>query len=415
MPTPQQALLDADADLGAETYVRRALAALEGESRRIALIALGEWAALDVVAPELFNAVAGLQRPAWGTWNGLLAALQLARKNCLQSRDAAALTNIERSEGLSVVFEVLNQNVPPDIEEALKPLAELARIKRRGPLKSLAAVTMPIPLRNQIAHNNPTACDWWEAARTALRPLLDFVFGRNPWPGLDRDGFYRRPWFISIDDEQWVYNGYDSGGAVYVSETGHSRVSAEVGPEVLLAFQRLLGKTAIQESEFRKLLGRLAPEDVKGVLMGDYLVGRPIGSGSYGTVHVGRQLSTCRQLAIKILHDGLTAEMRDRFKQEATYLSLFSNPNIVGIFGCGDETWSAPRAFSLDEEPWYRDHFRHSAKISPISRWNGSMGERWKTSFKPANVKTAARSTLPSLPIGFAKRPKHWPMSMRLD
>jgi hypothetical protein len=45
-------------------------------------------------------------------------------------------------------------------------------------------------------------------------------------------------------------------------------------------------------------------------------------------------------------------EDRLRFRQEAAYLSRFNHPGIVAVVDYGEEVWSAPRQFSLDEEPW---------------------------------------------------------------
>jgi hypothetical protein len=64
----------------AEPFVRRALAAMEADLRALALVALAEWEKTALVAPELFQPVAALQRPSWGTWNGLLIALKSARR-----------------------------------------------------------------------------------------------------------------------------------------------------------------------------------------------------------------------------------------------------------------------------------------------------------------------------------------------
>jgi len=361
MAISPQVLLESN--VAAETFVRRTLGLLESELRRAALMALAQWAELELVAPELFHVVAGLQRPAWGTWNGLLAALRSARKAGLRSGDHATRTRLESAGRLNEILEKLDRALPHEVAVSLGQLVELTGSEARGRSKVVTALTMPIPLRNRIAHNNPTDPTWWESVEAALRPLVDYVLGCQPLQLSEPAAHFPRPWFMEIDHELWAYNGLEEGGrATYVSESGASWTSLEDGGEILLVFQRLLGKTSIQESEFRQLLGKLAPEEVKGVMMGDYLVGRPIGSGAFGTVHVGRSFSTGRQVAMKLLHDGMPKEMKQRFKNEAAYLSRFSNPNIVGVYGYGEETWSAPRSFSLDE-PWYREHFSKSARV----------------------------------------------------
>ena len=43
--------------------------------------ALAEWESLDIAAPELFKSIASLQRPSWGSWNGMLGSLKKAKRS----------------------------------------------------------------------------------------------------------------------------------------------------------------------------------------------------------------------------------------------------------------------------------------------------------------------------------------------
>ena len=63
------------------------------------------------------------------------------------------------------------------------------------------------------------------------------------------------------------------------------------------------------------MLARHAQEEIRGVLLGDFLIGRPVGEGGFGTVHLGRQLSTGRKVAIKLLHDGMPPEIKARVRR----------------------------------------------------------------------------------------------------
>lgn len=143
---------------------------------------------------------------------------------------------------------------------------------------------------------------------------------------------------------------------------GKTRHDASRGQEVLLALQCLLGERDVQEQDFKNLLARLAPEEVKGVLFGDYLLGRPIGEGGFAIVHIGRQLSIERKVAIKILRDGSDEEQRRRFQQEASFLGRLDNPCIVKVLGQGQETWRPPRHHLLANEEWY-EQFANSSPI----------------------------------------------------
>ena len=371
-----------------EQFVRGVLVSLEADLRRAALLALADWSRLELVSPKLFKVLPALQRPSWGTWNGLIDGLRSARRMVLRSGSAEDRQQAESARVLVRIIETLDQRLDASAAQSLEALVDLTRSSVRVRITLGAVITMPITLRNRIAHDNPTDEAWWRQAAEALRPLVEYLARRDPLGSITPDGTYPEPWFEPTDDELWTFNGLERDAAVvYVDASGTSRTSTDAGREVLRTFQHLLGKTDVRESDFRRLLGKLAPEDVKGVLMGDYLVGRPIGEGGYGTVHVGRQLSTGRQVAIKLLHDGMPEDVKLRFQQEAAYLSRFNRPNIVLIYGYGEETWTPPRAFSLDDEAWYRE-FKTSAPVKTyiVLEWveGRTLEEVYRSEDRPA-------------------------------
>ncbi len=149
---------------------------------------------------------------------------------------------------------------------------------------------------------------------------------------------------------------------IYVNDKGVSLTSEKGGGQVLQVLQGLMGKADMQESDYRKLMGRLAPQELKGVLLDDYLVGKPVGEGGFATVHVGRQLSTGRQVAVKILRDAMPEDSKLRFQQEAAFLAKLQHPNIVAAISYGEGTWSPPRSFKLDEA-WFEEKFKKSAPV----------------------------------------------------
>src|SRR5205823_3680331 len=100
---------------------------------------------------------------------------------------------------------------------------------------------------------------------------------------------------------------------------------------------------------------------VRGVVLGDFLVGPPVARGGFAVVHVGRQLSTGRKVAIKLLHDGLDDDARLRFQQEAAFLSRLAHPSIVGVISHGEDAWSVPRLVDLTAEPWFAELARGAA------------------------------------------------------
>ena len=155
-----------------EAFVRRALRLLEADLRELALVALGSWQSLGLTAPELFRELAGLSRPSWGRWNGLLTALREARKAVLRSGDPAARERVKQATALNAVLDHLDAEADAALAESLRPLARMVRttLSRRPRLGGLFA--LPITLRNDVAHFCPSEPEWWEQARGRLRPLV---------------------------------------------------------------------------------------------------------------------------------------------------------------------------------------------------------------------------------------------------
>ena len=71
-----------------------------------------------------------------------------------------------------------------------------------------------------------------------------------------------------------------------------------------------------------------------GRVIGGYEIVQPIGRGSMGAVFKAEQLSMGRLVALKILHDELTADEQavTRFLREARAGGQFSHPNIIRIY-----------------------------------------------------------------------------------
>lgn len=376
----------ASSGLESDLFVRQSLQALEADFRHLALSALADWQRCDLSADELFPAIAALQRPSWGSWNGLIAALREVRKNVLRSGDAAARAKLDRAKVLHGVLELFDERVDDALIAALEPLARLTRTTVPSRPRIGYVFTLPIALRNRVAHDMPTEPAWWNSAALALRPLVDFHAAHDLGTKLAAEGGFPEPWFLDRDGKPWTFNGIERDASViYVSPTGESFYSEARASAVMQSFARLLGKTETQETAFRRLISQSAPEDVKGVLMGDFLVGKPAGSGGFATVHVGRQLSTGRKVAVKILHDGMPEEAKLRFQHEARVLSLLKHPNIVVVYGSGEESWSAPRAFSLSEEEWFQK-FSKTAPVKSYIAMEWIAGRTIDDYIRPSNI-----------------------------
>ncbi len=346
-----------------ESFVRNALQSLEADFRQMALIALADWEQTGLVSPDIFEAVGLLQRPSWGMWNGLISSLKKARKSVLRTAGEMEREKLDQAKALQGVLELFDTRLDEATINAIQPLANFCRVTLEDKARVGQILSLPITVRNRMVHDIPSDPKWWEDTAAALKPLIEYCsVSKNTYFSQEPD-CYSPPWFINDDGQTWSFNGLEKDNSViYVSSNGKTIHSEEYGPEIIKSFQRLLGKTEIQENNFRKLLSKLAPEEVKGVLIGDYLVGKPIGTGGFATVHIARQLSTGRKVAMKLLRDGMSEEVKMRFKQEAQYLSQFRNPQIVTVYGYGEEPWSKPRAFSLSDEAWFKE-FSKTAQV----------------------------------------------------
>jgi hypothetical protein len=103
-----------------EGFVRLGLRALEAEFREIALLVLADWERLNLVAPELFAPIASLQRPSWGTWDGLIAGLANARKTVLRTGSAEARAKVESAAALAHLVAVFHNEAAPELVPAIR-------------------------------------------------------------------------------------------------------------------------------------------------------------------------------------------------------------------------------------------------------------------------------------------------------
>ena len=75
------------------------------------------------------------------------------------------------------------------------------------------------------------------------------------------------------------------------------------------------------------------------VVGGRYRLGRSLGLGGMATVHLARDETLGRDVAIKRLSEALSGDevFRERFMREARTAAGLSHPNIVGVYDVGEE------------------------------------------------------------------------------
>ncbi len=83
---------------------------------------------------------------------------------------------------------------------------------------------------------------------------------------------------------------------------------------------------------------------IREVVAGRYEVVRRLGSGGMGSVHLARDRSLGRDVALKVLYEGHAGsrEFVERFRREARSAASLSHPNIVAVFDAGEDGSGAP-------------------------------------------------------------------------
>jgi WD40 repeat protein len=352
-----------------EQFVRESLRLLEALHREMALLSLGQWQTLDVFLPELYQTFASLVAPTWGTWNRVLQELEKARKKVLYQADKEMREKFENLEVFNAVMEKCSEKVAQTDLDVFKPLAEFSGQSTRKLIVS-RVLEWGIRLRNRIAHDIPTDPGWWEEAANWLRPVLIWIAKRD-WVFRTQTDHYISPWFVKENGQLYHFCGLEGKKAPrYLPENeGMPLIKSDLLPKFTQTLATLLGEKEKQEKGIKKLLEELTPEEVKGVIMGDFLVGAPIGEGAFAKVHKAIHLATGAKMAVKILKDASDEEIKDRFRQEAELLAHMNHSHILIVFDYGESTWYVPRNISLRNETWFKDFKNTNVKFYIAMEW----------------------------------------------
>ncbi|HEX2945899.1 MAG TPA: DUF5050 domain-containing protein [Clostridia bacterium] len=363
-------LLQRKSTISQQEFVKEALVILESDFRKMVLSMLGELVSSNIHLKSIYPEIAALQRPSWGCWNGLLLSLLRARRNVMNSGTLAERESIGKCPGLSAAAGEMEQSVEIDDDKFFGILEKSgymsASQKRASNLKARELFSIPIFFRNRIAHDNIQDDKWWEDAAHILSYILQW-YAASPFDRYNSTVTANEPWLQEEFGEFWCYNGVSTNNGEnvvhYVSLSGKNKVDTDRAGRIILGFKKILGEEELQEANFNRLLNKLAPEELKGFILGGYMVGEKAGEGGFADVYKGVQLSTGRRVAIKVLKTGLSDSDKLRFLHEAEYLSMFDHPNIARIYEYNEQPWRKSQLYDLSEEKWFQDFSKSHGSI----------------------------------------------------
>lgn len=364
------ALLEKRDSVPVREFSAEALSILESRFRLMVLSLLGELADSGIQLKSLYSEIAALQRPSWGCWNGLLLGILKARRSILNTGTLNERETIGKCRGLSFVADEIELSVTIEDKrflEILEKVGYLSVSQKRSPIARVRELfAIPIYFRNRIAHDNIQDEAWWDGAAHVLAYLLQW-YSSSSFARYNSSVSAHDPWLFWEAGELWCYNGISTERnesiVHYVSLSGKNRADRSRAGSVLLGFKKILGEEKLQEANFNRLLSKLAPEEVKGFILGGYLVGEKAGEGGFADVYKGIQLSTGRKVAIKVLKSGLSDSDKLRFLHEAEYLSMFDHPNIVRIFEYNEQPWRKSQLYDLSEEKWFQEFRKNHGSV----------------------------------------------------
>jgi len=152
-----------------------------------------------------------------------------------------------------------------------------------------------------------------------------------------------------------------------------------------------------------------------GTKLGPYEVVAPLGAGGMGEVYRARDMRLGRDVALKVLPEGVArdAERMARFRREAQVLASLNHPNIAAIYGFEDSGGTHALVMELVEGPTLAERIKAGAipldEALPMAKQIAEgleyAHERGivHRDLKPANVKITPDGAVKVLDFGLAK------------
>ncbi len=393
--------------LEAAPFCRRAIALLQAQVRRSAFTALADWLAHGAAAPEPGAAIAALEQPDIGGCNGLLLALAAMKHRIDTTGTAEQRDALNAAPALLAVLRLFGQMADESLIQAAGPLADFIHHKLDTDSTLQTVIGMAATLEGRLNAIQPENKAEWLRAAAALHPLVQWLAARDIFSALPPPAD-TNPWLLVEGHTVFTYAGRRPDfSAIYTSADGSSRQRTAEESHMKQAYASLLGAGTEAESVLEKALLHFAGEANYAFILGDFLIGPPVGEGGFATVHAGRQISTGRKVAVKILHDGGSIDQVARFQKEAAYLALFSHPNIVSVYGYGQEQWlpsgALPTGTSTGAAESWVDRFSQSAPVKTFIALEWIAGRTLDTVYRQGHADAAKRPVATVIAQRFAQ------------
>src|SRR5436190_15430430 len=151
------------------------------------------------------------------------------------------------------------------------------------------------------------------------------------------------------------------------------------------------------------------------ILGGRYRLEERIASGGMGTVWAAHDETLDRQVAVKVLNEGLSHDERfvERFRREALTAAGLAHPNIAGVFDYGEEEGRPYIVMELLHGETLAERIRREGAMEPSlaadvgSDIAGALADAHlhglvHRDIKPANVMVTERGDVKVMDFGIA-------------
>src|SRR5436190_18181916 len=257
--------------------------------------------------------------------------------------------------------------------------------------------------------------------RLASRRKRSCATGVWPRPGCTRN------WIVTPDPRSVAWTEVERLYQAAIDAPTAARLAiladcedAAVRKEVELLLQHdadagtFLERPAIEESAASLLLGHHPLP--AGRRLGGYEISAFIGAGGMGDVYRARDLRLDRDVALKIV-DRLSADESARFEEEARAASGLSHPNVVTIYGVGEDDAVAYIAMELVQGSTLRERLDDAMPtVGEALEWSVQLADALAAAhaagvihrdLKPDNVMLTPDGRLKVLDFGIASRGRH--------